>query len=200
MQAAIEVFTTHGYRAGKVADIATKVGVTEPVIFQNFGSKAALYAAVLERIAGDIRADLQAMVDEHGSAAELLAHVLSPGRGARRHRPPFHAVLFTDAVGLAAEPALKDPADRALHAVEEHLADLVRRGQSDGDIDADVDPDAAAWLLLSVLAGRPTRAALMPNSDRLEHGVSTLALRALGLGIPDPGKPGHAHHSSRHHR
>lgn len=84
-----------------------------------------------------------------------------------------------DAVGLAAEPALKEPANRAVRAVADHLADLVRRGQSDGDLDADVDADAAAWLLLSVLAGRAARAAVMPNRDRLEKGVSTLALRAL---------------------
>jgi AcrR family transcriptional regulator len=29
------------------------IGVSEPVIFQNFGSKAALYAAVLDRVVGE---------------------------------------------------------------------------------------------------------------------------------------------------
>ena len=42
LDAATEVFAAAGYRAGKVSDVAARVGVTEPVIFQNFGSKAAL--------------------------------------------------------------------------------------------------------------------------------------------------------------
>ena len=58
VKAAVEVFAATGYRAGKVSDVAARVGVTEPVIFQNFGSKAALFAAVLDRVAGDVRAEL----------------------------------------------------------------------------------------------------------------------------------------------
>ena len=46
LRAATEVFAQAGYRAGKVSDVAARVGVSEPVIFQNFGSKAALFAAV----------------------------------------------------------------------------------------------------------------------------------------------------------
>ncbi|HEY2265019.1 MAG TPA: helix-turn-helix domain-containing protein, partial [Streptosporangiaceae bacterium] len=44
LAAAVEVFSAAGYRAGKVSDVAALVGVSEPVIFQNFGSKAALFA------------------------------------------------------------------------------------------------------------------------------------------------------------
>src|SRR5215471_14679276 len=59
LRAATTVFAQAGYRAAKVSDVAARVGVTEPVIFQNFGSKAALYAAVLDRVAGRIRNELQ---------------------------------------------------------------------------------------------------------------------------------------------
>ena len=48
LRAAAEVFAEVGYRAGKASDIAVRVSVTEPVILQNFGSKAALFAAVIE--------------------------------------------------------------------------------------------------------------------------------------------------------
>ena len=51
LNAAVEVFSAAGYRAGKVSDVAVLVGVSEPVIFQNFGSKAALFAAVVDRVA-----------------------------------------------------------------------------------------------------------------------------------------------------
>src|SRR6516225_2865832 len=58
LRAAAVVFAEAGYRAAKVSDVAARVGVTEPVIFQNFGSKAALFAAVVERAAAEVRASL----------------------------------------------------------------------------------------------------------------------------------------------
>src|SRR5215467_11343064 len=87
LKAATEVFAATGYRAGKVSDVAARVGVSEPVVFQNFGSKAALYAAVLDRVAGQVRAELQDLAGQHGSASDLLAHVLSPTTGHPPHGP-----------------------------------------------------------------------------------------------------------------
>jgi AcrR family transcriptional regulator len=287
LRAAAEVFAEAGYRAGKVSDVAARVGVTEPVIFQNFGSKAALFAAVLERAAAEVRASLDEMAAGAGSASGLLAHVLGPaaparqaqstaepggqpggiglagagladgehggagdasaghggagqggaglagagdagggragagdagggragagytdaGRGGAGHAGARDAggggidaglasvghaggghvsvgragaaygVLFADAAALAGEAELAGPARDAFRAVAAHLADLVRRAQADGGVRGDVDPGAAAWLLLSVLSARGLRAAAMPAG--LEPAVAALALGAL---------------------
>jgi AcrR family transcriptional regulator len=191
LKAATEVFAATGYRAGKVSYVAARVGVSEPVIFQNFGSKAALYAAVLDRVATEIRGDLQAHVGQHGSVPDLLAHVLSPSPGRPPHGPGSPGVLFADAATLTADPGLTEPARRAARTLADHLADLVRRGQADGDIRADADPEAAAWLLLSVLSARPWRAAVMPDPDRREGDVAALALQALTPLTPAPPPTGH---------
>jgi len=186
LDAATEVFAAAGYRAGKVSDVAAKVGVTEPVIFQNFGSKAALYAAVLDRVATEIRGDLQAHVGQYGPAPDLLAHVLSqplagPGQATSGlgapHPAAAYGVLFADAAALAAEPSLAGQARDAFRAVAGHLADLIQHAQDAGDISGDTDPQAAAWLLLSLLSARPLRAAAMPAG--LEPAIADLALRAL---------------------
>jgi hypothetical protein len=88
-------------------------------------------------------------------------------------------MLFGDAATLLADPGLTEPARSAARSLASHLADLVRRGQADGSIRADTDPEAAAWMLLSVLSARPWRAAVMPGPGRLEGDVADLALRAL---------------------
>jgi AcrR family transcriptional regulator len=126
----------------------------------------------------NVSAELQALVEHFGSVPDLLAHALSPSHVQRLHASPSHGVLFADAVTLTAAPDLPELARRAVRTVADHLADLLRRGQADGDIRAELDPEAAAWLLLSVLSARPFRAA-MPDSDRLEDGATALALRAL---------------------
>jgi AcrR family transcriptional regulator len=178
LEAATEVFAASGYRAGKVSDVAARIGVTEPVIFQNFGSKAALFAAVLDRLADDVRASLDALAGHHDSVASLLAHVLSPGDDHASHGPGKHRTLFTDAAGLIADPEAGEAAARVARVLADHLADLLRRGQGDGSVRADLNPSAAAWLVLSVLSARPLRAGAMADPG-LEADVAGLALRAV---------------------
>ena len=194
LAAAVEVFSAAGYRAGKVSDVAALVGVSEPVIFQNFGSKAALFAAVVDRVADDVRAELERMAGRPGSAAGLLAHALEPGHlhgppgtGLHAHGPGAHGLgahgmLFSDAFALIGEPELTEAARHAARTIADHLADLIRRGQADGDIRADLDPEPVAWLLLSVLSTRAFRTAVTPGPDRVEAGVTALALRLLSPG------------------
>jgi AcrR family transcriptional regulator len=179
LKAATEVFAEAGYRAGKVSDVAARVGVTEPVIFQNFGSKAALFAAVLDRVASELHAELHAQPGHDGAAASLLAHILSPSRAGKPHGPGPYRMLFADAASLLADPGAGEAASRVAAVVAGHLADLVRRGQADGSIRDDADPEAAAWLLLSVLSTRSLRAAGLPRPGRLEPGVAALTLRAI---------------------
>jgi AcrR family transcriptional regulator len=188
LAAAVEVFSAAGYRAGKVSDVAALVGVSEPVIFQNFGSKAALFAAVVDRVADHVQAELDRLASQPGSAAGLLAHALEPGHrhghgqpgpGHHAHGFGVHGVLFSDAFALIGEPELTEAARRAARTIAGHLADLIRRGQADGDIRADLDPEPTAWLLLSVLSTRAFRAAVAPGPDRVEDGVTALALRLL---------------------
>jgi AcrR family transcriptional regulator len=202
LAAAVEVFSAAGYRAGKVSDVAALVGVSEPVIFQNFGSKAALFAAVVDRVAGDVQAELKRLAEQPGSAAGLLAHALEPGHPHGGHGHPHgahghphgpggaeaglhthgfgaHGVLFSDAFALIGEPELTEAARRAARTIADHLADLIRRGQAEGDIRADLDPGPVAWLLLSVLSTRAFRTAVAPDHERVEDGITALALRLL---------------------
>lgn len=190
LTAATEVFAEAGYRAGKVSDVAARVGVTEPVIFQNFGSKAALFAAVLDRLASDIHTELHALAGHHDSAARLLAHILSPPDAGHPHGSGSHSALFADAATLIAEPGASEAASHVARVITGHLADIVRRGQAEGDIRTDADPEAAAWLLLSVLSTRSLRTADLPSPSRLESGVAALALDALRPPLPAPASAG----------
>jgi AcrR family transcriptional regulator len=192
LRAAAGVFAEAGYRAARVADVAARVGVTEPVIFQNFGSKAALFAAVVERAAAQARASLDELAAGPGPARGLLAHVLAAGApgepghaappragtsGSGSHAGTAFGVLFADAAALAADPGLAGPGRDAVRAVAAHLADLVRHAQARGGARPDADPEAAAWLLLSVLSASRLRAAAMPPA--LEPAVTALVLGAL---------------------
>jgi len=85
LTAAIQAFERGGYDQVRVADIAAKVGVTEPVVFQNFSTKAELFAAVLDRTADDFARHLTALADDEDDVPALLARILTPERLDRLH-------------------------------------------------------------------------------------------------------------------
>ncbi|MFJ9542827.1 TetR/AcrR family transcriptional regulator [Streptomyces sp. NPDC101225] len=179
LAAAAEVFSETGYQRGKVSDIAKKVGVSEPVVFQNFGSKAALYRATLDHATDAVSALLHHAADAGRPVPEVLAAFLDPAHMDRFHQPGSHGFLFADATALAHDPDLGD----ALRHVHRHfagtLAELLHRGQSAGEVRADVEPDTAAWWLVSLLAGRSFRAAVVPDRDPVEAELTRMALEAL---------------------
>ncbi|MFE9494350.1 TetR/AcrR family transcriptional regulator [Streptomyces collinus] len=179
LAAATEVFSETGYQRGKVSEIAKRVGVSEPVVFQNFGSKAALYRATLDHAVESVSALLHQAADTGRPVPEVLTAFLDPAHMDRFHRPGAHGFLFADATALAHDPDL----GAALRQVHQHLADmlagLLERGRSAGDIRRDVDPRTAAWWLVSLLAGRSFRAAVVPERDKVEAELTDLALRAL---------------------
>src|ERR1700721_3396479 len=76
LRAAADVFAQAGYRAARMSEVAARTGVTEPVVFQNFGSKAALFAAVIERAAAQVQVTLDELAATGQPASALLAHVL----------------------------------------------------------------------------------------------------------------------------
>ncbi|MEV8547806.1 TetR/AcrR family transcriptional regulator [Streptomyces sp. NPDC051572] len=186
LSAATEVFSETGYQRGKVSDIAKKVGVTEPVVFQNFGSKSALYRAALDHATAGVSALLHQAADAGRPVPEVLAAFLDPSHMDRFHQPGSHGFLFADATALAHDPELGEALRQVHQLFADTLAELLRRGQSAGDVRDDVDPHTAAWWLVSLLAGRSFRAAVVPDRDAVEAELTGMALRALLPGHASP--------------
>ncbi|CAL9666141.1 hypothetical protein SUDANB176_07230 [Streptomyces sp. enrichment culture] len=111
--------------------------------------------------------------------SEVLTAFPDPTHGGRFHQPGSHGCLFADATAPAHAPELGG----ALRRVHQHfagtLAVLLRRGRSAGDVRDDLVPHTAAWWLVSLLAGRSFRAAVVPDRDRVGAEVTRMALRSL---------------------
>jgi AcrR family transcriptional regulator len=180
--AATEVFSEVGYQRGTMSEVARRVGVTEPVIFQNFGSKAAVFAAVLDDAAGRATAAMHARVAANGSVGAWLNEFLAPEHLSRAHAAAKHHVLFADAITHATEPLVKAAIRRAHHSVARTLADLLARGQTEGSVRRDLDPQTGAWWLLCLLASQGFRTATMPDRRRLEAKLGAMTLQALTTG------------------
>ena len=180
IDAATEVFARVGYQKAKMSDVAKAVGVTEPVIFQNFGTKAGLYVAVLERAEEHAQGAFEHHRTWHGTGARrMLAEILTPEHLDAMHSGAEHGVLFADAMTLIADPEIGEAARRAVGALADALTALIAEGQRTGEFRPDLDPQAAAWSALSLMASYRFRLAVMPDRDRLERSVLELQLKAL---------------------
>ncbi|MFJ5229100.1 TetR/AcrR family transcriptional regulator [Kitasatospora sp. NPDC088391] len=180
LAAATEVFSELGYHRTRMSEVARRVGVSEPVVFQNFGSKAAVFAAVLDGAAERTRAELLAWADRAPDTGSWLAELLAPEHLASVHRRGTLGVLFADAQTLTGEdPAVLDAARRANRMVADTFADLLAAGRADGTVRTDLDPATGAWWLVSLLASQPLRLAVAGAPESAERGLAALTLHAL---------------------
>jgi AcrR family transcriptional regulator len=180
--AATEVFAELGYQRGTMSEVARRVGVSEPVVFQNFGSKAAVFAAVLDEAAERMSAAMRGHVAENGSVAAWLEELLAPHRLPGVHAHGAVGALFADAMSLTAEPQVAGAARLAHGRIAGTLADLIARGQAEGGIRPDLDAEASSWWLLSFLASKDFRTATMPDCERLESQIGAMTLKMLTAG------------------
>jgi AcrR family transcriptional regulator len=182
---ALAVFAASGYERTRVAEIASRVGVTEPVVFQNFGTKGDLFAAVLERAADHLAAHLDVLGRETASVVDLLRRLLAPAHQDRMHRRGGLGVLFIEAAA-SNDPQLRSALHRAHARAAKAIAGLLGRGQIEGSVRADVDPVTLAWLVLSQIHARQFRSAHSKSSLSLEDDVLHSFIQALAPRRPAP--------------
>jgi AcrR family transcriptional regulator len=181
LAAAIPEFAASGYDRTRISDIAVKLGVTEPVVFQNFGSKSGLFVAVLERMSDEVVRYL-AMLGEHSSdVAELLTTLLAHEHQDKMHGPGSFGTVFAEAAN-SSEPSIRKAGRRAHTRTVQAVVELLRRGQREGSIRDDVEATSLGWLLLSQIHARQFRRAHSETSPTMEHAF----LEALLVSIRRP--------------
>jgi AcrR family transcriptional regulator len=177
LDAAIPVFATLGYEQTRMSDVAARVGVSEPVIFQNFGTKAELFAAALDRVSEQAAAHLSELLGEHQPVHKWLRRLLAAEHLDHLHTAPMFGVLFEDAHRLQFEPEVTAALLRSTTRVAEAIARILQLGQEKGSIRNDVPALSLAWLVVSLIQARQFRRRFTPEpSAVLEEALLTRIL------------------------
>jgi AcrR family transcriptional regulator len=149
VQTALRVFTEGSYRGTTTAEIARAAGVSEPILYRHFASKRDLYLAALDYVWDKARASWEAALAETSDVRAALERM---GRGhySVRDCKLQLAELWVQALGEASEdPELRRHLRRHMREVHGFMADVIRRGQEQGVLHGDRDPDAEAWIFLA---------------------------------------------------
>jgi AcrR family transcriptional regulator len=180
LEAAREVFGSHGYHAAAMDEIAERAGVSKPVLYQHFPGKLDLYRALVQGAADEmvrtVRAAIRSTTDNKArvqAAVQAYFDVVSSRDGAMR------LVFETD---TRATPEVAALVDRATSDCIDAVTEAVTT-------DAGLEPDRARLLAVG-LVGLSTTAArywlaagLQPPREVAISLMTQLAWRGIG-GFP----------------
>jgi AcrR family transcriptional regulator len=148
LEAARRLFARNGYHATGTGEIAAAAGCSEPIIYKHFASKQALFGAVLEECALEMRGALDRVLAEHDDPLDAYA---SFARGfVREVRFIEITRVRTLALSLTDEPEIHDALQRVSQVMRGRWEEILHDGQRTGHVRRDIDIPAVCLLGLGV--------------------------------------------------
>ena len=150
LECACRVFSNGSYRGTTTAQIAKEAGVTEPILYRHFDSKRALYIACLDEGWRRVRALWEETVAAEADPALWVGAMGRAFLESAEHRPVI-SNLWVQALAEASEDEeIRGYLRRHMNEVHGFVAEVIRRAQTAGGIPTDRDPDAEAWIFMSI--------------------------------------------------
>jgi AcrR family transcriptional regulator len=161
LRAAMEIFSTQGYRGASLDAVAESVGMTRQGLLHYFPSKVDLLLGVLDLRQRDNAALVQEKIKgSHGLADTLLA--LTRHNQAEPELIRLFTVLAAESVDV--DHPGHDRFVERYRRVRVNLAELVATEQSEGRMDETIAPSSLAILLMAVMDGLQLQHVLDPGS------------------------------------
>lgn len=183
LTAARRVFERQGFAATRMSDVAAEAGVSHGTVYTYFDTKEDLLAGTIESLIDELQDSIRGV--DLSDPVERIAranagYLRSFGRNARL-------------LGVVEEVASTDSRfsailDELRRSHVQRVAHQIRRQQSLGAADADLDPHLAAAALCAMVEGFSRHWSGL-GSPQDPDGRVTLTLlwqRALGLPAPEP--------------
>lgn len=149
LDAAVEVFTEVGFAAADRSTIIERTGMTKGAFYHHFDSMESLASAIIDNGADLVVANLAAMSDAFSPALENILH----GTFVTADLFATNDVVRTAEQLSLAFGKFDHNAGRAYVAVIEAITAQTRRAIAEGDIRADLDPQAVSEAIMAATFG-----------------------------------------------
>ncbi len=191
LQAAfLEVYRS-GFQSAGIDTILAATNVTKGALYHHFGSKKALgYAIVEEIIAKTVRDRWLSPMLGSGQPIEILAGIVR-----RTSVRPQDVRAGCPLLNLAQEMSPLDEQfrkrlERIFRAWQKGVAVLLRKGQSQGTVRRDLNPDEAAGFLIAMVEGYAVLAKNAQDAKVWEVGIRNIVRWLRSLRAPGNRKRG----------
>ena len=190
-EAALACFKRNGFHQASMADICAEAGMSPGNVYRYYDSKEAIIAAICE----EDRRQVTARLEQIGERQDLFAAMLEIAGEALSASDPGKTKFGLEVLAEAARN------ERVAEIVRRHNAAIIaicaaalRRAQAFGQVDAALDPEVAAAVLVAAAEGLSTRLALFPPENaaaRLEAFKRLITRFLMAPGAGRAGGDGH---------
>jgi len=156
LRAATEVFAEQGFNSVTVAAIADRAGIGKGTVYEYFSSKDELLFAVFEWMNEGIFDRIHGLIEVGGTTLERLRSLLDLGAQITREQMEMQAVVldfWSASRGTRVEERYNQACLATFRSYRRLLADVIREGQTAGEIRSDVDPEAVATMVVAAMDG-----------------------------------------------
>jgi len=174
LSSAAAAFQAQGFEGTRVADIAAGAGVSNGALYSHFSSKTELLAEAL-RDHGPNELAALFLDDPNRTVVDLLVTL---GEGLVQRSPDRGALIIEALVAARRDGDVAAMMGGHLRERDEWLIDIIRAGQADGTVAADVSPAVVSRYCLMLLVG----SILLPAAglDPIDEGEWAALIARLG--------------------
>ena len=176
--AAYNQIADHGFEGLRTRDVAAGAGVNVATLHYYFPTKESLIRGVV----GHAMQRFTTTLSGEGTPAEQLRHHLHGVRRLFRDEPELFAVMGELALRSVRDPAIGAIFGDTSDAWHSRLRTLVGQGVREGCLDARLDPDEAAALIVAALKGTCMVPVTQSAPQRVDQ---TFRQLERWLGLPD---------------
>ena len=140
LRAATAEFVTHGLAGGRISRIVRKAGTNPRMLYEQFGSKSALYVATLENALAALRAEELTLDVEHLDPLEGLLQLFDFMNGHFERNDHLVSLLRAENLMKARNMKKSSRIHEMSSPVLSMTERLLTRGVAEGKLAADIDP------------------------------------------------------------
>lgn len=146
LDAALEVFSSEGFRGSTLDQIAEQAGMSKPNVLYYFESKEAIHTDLLSALMSEWLAPLEALADDGDALEALMRYILR--KLEMSYDMPRESRLFANEI-LRGAPRMGDQLEGSLKPLFDAKCELIRRWSAAGRI-APVDPQHLIFSIWAV--------------------------------------------------
>jgi AcrR family transcriptional regulator len=149
-EAALTLVADRGLNRLSIAAVAQRVGLVPSGIYRHFKSKEEILMAVLDQMEARLVANVRAVREESTDPLERLRGLLVRHIRMIREGRAIPRIIFSDEAHDG-HPDRKARVQRMLNEYLGHIGQLVRQGQQEGKVRAELDPGTVALLFMGMI-------------------------------------------------
>jgi AcrR family transcriptional regulator len=179
LDAATVCFAENGFQATGMAEVIEAAGLSAGAVYRYFRSKDELIQAIVDRVLGEAVARFDTWLGDQTAPdpAEAVATAVGVVAAAASRGPVDVTRVAVQAWAEALRsPAVHDIAGTAYRTMRGHLLEVVHRARAAGRLPKDVDPDATAAAMFSLVLGFVLQRLLLGDVSAETYGAAVRAL------------------------